>query len=81
VQNLRQDGFRDATTVAAELYRLDRGSTRWDSRTVLIVDEAGMLSTKHLAEVTAEARAAGAKLILAGDDKQLQVAWGIWTVG
>ena len=71
VQNLQQDGFRDATTVAAELYRLDRGSTRWDSRTVLIVDEAGMLSTKHLAEVTAQARAAGAKLILAGDDKQL----------
>ena len=71
VQNLQQDGFRDATTVAAELYRLDRGSTRWDSRTVLIVDEAGMLSTKHLAEVMGEARAAGAKLILAGDDKQL----------
>ena len=71
VQNLQQDGFRDATTVAAELYRLDRGSTRWDSRTVLIVDEAGMLSTKHLAEVTGQARAAGAKLILAGDDKQL----------
>ena len=43
VQNLRQDGFRDATTLAAELYRLDRGSTRWDSRTVLIVNEAGML--------------------------------------
>ena len=71
VQNLRQDGFRDATTLAAELYRLDRGSTRWDSRTVLIVNEAGMLSTKHLAEVTGEVRAAGAKLVLAGDDKQL----------
>ena len=49
VQNLQQDGFGDATTVAAELYRLDSGATRWDSRTVLIVDEAGMLSTKHLA--------------------------------
>jgi Ti-type conjugative transfer relaxase TraA len=71
VQNLKQDGFRDATTVAAELYRLDHGSTRWDSRTVLIVDEASMLSTKHLAEVTGHAQAAGAKLILAGDDKQL----------
>ena len=71
VQNLKPDGFRDATTVAAELYRLDRGSTRWDSRTVLIVDEASMLLTKHLAEVTAQTRAAGAKLILAGDDKQL----------
>ena len=70
VQNLKMDGFRDATTVAAELYHLDRGSSRWDSRTVLIVDEAGMLSTKHLAQVTEQARAAKAKLILAGDDKQ-----------
>ena len=64
MQNLRQDGFRDATTVAAELYRLDHGSTHWDSRTVLIVDEASMLSTKHLAGVTAQTRAAGAELIL-----------------
>ena len=38
---------------------------------MLIVDEAAMLSTKHLAAVTGQARAAGAKLILAGDDKQL----------
>ena len=50
VQNMKRDGFDDATTVAAELYRLDNGSTQWDARTVLIVDEAGMLSTKHLAQ-------------------------------
>ena len=54
VQNLQRDGFRDATTVAAELYRLDRGTARWDRRTVLIVDEAGMLSTKHVARVMEE---------------------------
>ncbi|HTV88818.1 MAG TPA: AAA family ATPase, partial [Stellaceae bacterium] len=71
VQNLQRDGFRDATTIAAELNRLAGGATRWDGRTVLIVDEAGMLATTHLAAVTAQARAAGAKLILAGDDRQL----------
>ena len=71
VQNLGQDGFRNATTIAAELKRLETGATQWDRRTVLIVDEAAMLSTKHLAMVTSEAQAAGAKLILAGDDKQL----------
>ncbi|HTT81058.1 MAG TPA: AAA family ATPase [Stellaceae bacterium] len=71
VQNLQRDGFCEATTVAAELYRLDHGTARWDRRTVLIVDEAGMLSTKHLAQVTEQARNAGAKLILAGDDRQL----------
>jgi Ti-type conjugative transfer relaxase TraA len=71
VQNLRHDGFRNSTTLAAELRRIETGATQWDRRTVLIVDEAGMLSTKHLAAVIEQARAAGAKLILAGDDKQL----------
>ena len=71
VQNLGHDGFRNSTTIAAELRRIENGETQWDARTVLIVDEAGMLSTKHLASVTEQARAAGAKLILAGDDKQL----------
>jgi Ti-type conjugative transfer relaxase TraA len=71
VQDMRQNGFRHATTIASELYRLNSGAAQWDRRTVLILDEAGQLATKHLAEVTGWARAAGAKLILAGDDKQL----------
>jgi Ti-type conjugative transfer relaxase TraA len=71
VQDLGRDGFRHATTIAAELNRLDTGASQWDRHTVLIVDEAAMLSTKHLAAVTGQAHAAGAKLILAGDDKQL----------
>jgi ATP-dependent exoDNAse (exonuclease V) alpha subunit len=71
VQNMERDGFRQATTIAAELKRLETGHSQWNGRTVLIVDEAAMLSTKHLAAVTERARAAGAKLILAGDDRQL----------
>jgi len=71
VQDMRRDGYREASTIASELKRLESGASRWDRHTVLIVDEAGMLSTKHLAAVASHARAAGAKLILAGDDKQL----------
>jgi Ti-type conjugative transfer relaxase TraA len=71
VKNLQRDGFSNAATIASELYRLDTGATQWDGRTVLIVDEAGMLATKHLAALTGHARASGAKLILAGDDRQL----------
>ena len=71
VQNLQRAGFDNATTIAAELKRLETGASQWDGRTVLIVDEAAMLSTKHLALVTGQARTAGAKVILAGDDKQL----------
>jgi Ti-type conjugative transfer relaxase TraA len=71
VQNLRNDGFRHAETVAAMLKRREAGTVHWNGGTVLIVDEAAMLSTRHLAALAGEARAAGAKLILAGDDKQL----------
>jgi len=71
VEDMRRDGFGQAATVSSELFRLERGSTQWDARTVLMVDEAAMLSTKHLAAVTAHAEAAGAKLILVGDDRQL----------
>jgi Ti-type conjugative transfer relaxase TraA len=71
VQDMKQTGFTDASTIAAELVRLEKGSSRWDRNTVLIVDEAAMLSTKQLATVTDRAAEAGAKVILAGDDKQL----------
>jgi hypothetical protein len=45
-------------------YGLPRGS-------VLIVDEAGMVGTRTLALLAEHAEAAGAKLVLVGDDKQL----------
>lgn len=44
---------------------------RFDAKTVLILDEAGMLSTKELSRITGLVRKAGATLILAGDIQQL----------
>jgi conjugative relaxase-like TrwC/TraI family protein len=43
-----------------------------DGRTVLIIDEAGMLDTRTLHRLARAVRKAGATLILVGDDKQLQ---------
>jgi len=70
-QDMRADGFKDASTIASELMRVEKGSSVWDDRTVLMVDEAAMLSTKHLAALMTQARASGAKVILTGDDAQL----------
>ena len=70
-QAMRNDGFAHAETIASELKRLENGRAQWGSKTVLIVDEAAMISTDVLARVTEAAGVAGAKLILAGDDKQL----------
>jgi Ti-type conjugative transfer relaxase TraA len=41
------------------------------ARTVLVVDEAGMVGTRDLERVLTEARGAGAKVVLVGDDRQL----------
>ena len=69
-QNLHHRGFGNATTVAAELSRIETGLTQWDGRTVLMVD--GMaVPAKHLNALIVQARATGAKLIIAGDHNQL----------
>jgi Ti-type conjugative transfer relaxase TraA len=70
-QDLRAGGFADASTVHAELFRLKNGRAQWNARTVIIVDEAAMLDSRVTGELFAEARRAGAKVILAGDDRQL----------
>ncbi len=70
-QDLAQDGFREARTVHAALFALKNGRTEWDKRTVVVVDEAAMLDTRVTGELLAAARQVGAKVILAGDDRQL----------
>lgn len=65
------DGFSRAATIHSELFALKNGRRSWDSRTVVMVDEAAMLDTKLMAELTGAARDAGSKLILVGDDRQL----------
>jgi len=68
---MQEDGFRGASTVHAELFALNNGRSKWDERTVVMVDEAAMIDTKLMAMVTAHAEQAKAKLILVGDGRQL----------
>jgi Ti-type conjugative transfer relaxase TraA len=70
-QDLASDGFRQAGTVHSELFKLKNGRASWDRNTVVVVDEAAMLDTKVTGELLSAAREAGAKLVLAGDDRQL----------
>jgi len=71
-QDLKADGFREAGTVHSALFGIKNGrSPGWDRRTVLVVDEAAMLDSRVTGELLAEARQAGAKVVLAGDDRQL----------
>jgi Ti-type conjugative transfer relaxase TraA len=70
-QDMQENGFAPARTVHSELFSLNNGRTQWDGRTVVMVDEAAMIDTRNMAMLAAHAYAAGAKLILVGDDRQL----------
>lgn len=50
----------------------ERGYDRLTSKDILVVDEAGMVGSRQLSRVVAEADRAGAKVVLVGDPEQLQ---------
>lgn len=70
---MREGGFQANTTntIASELKGIEEGRCAWTKKTVVVVDEAAMVSTENLAKLAAAAQQAGAKLIIAGDDAQL----------
>ena len=70
-QDLGHDGFKRTSTVHAELFRLKNGHAAWGRRTLVVVDEMAMLDAKVTGELLREAKMAGAKLVGAGDDRQL----------
>ena len=51
---------------------LERGDTRLEQRSVVVLDEAGMASTADVAKLLAHARDTGAKVVLSGDRGQLR---------
>lgn len=59
----------DATTVRRLLGDLEHGTL--PSRSVLVVDEAGMVGTRDLARLANAAESSRSKLVLVGDDRQL----------
>jgi len=60
-----------STTIAMLDIDLRRRHEWFDPKTVLVVDEAGMVGTRAIAPLLEEATAAGAKVVLVGDTKQL----------
>ena len=69
--SLEAEGFEEVATCDRLLADLDRGREQLDGRTVLVVDEAGMLGSRKLARLLDHAQQAQAKVVLVGDDRQL----------
>lgn len=59
-------------TLSSWELRWNRGRDQLDSKTVFVLDEAGMVSSRQMALLVEAATKAGAKLVLIGDPEQLQ---------
>jgi conjugative relaxase-like TrwC/TraI family protein len=69
--SLQGEGFEDVATCDRLLADLDRGHETLSDRTVLVVDEAGMVGSRKLTRLLEHAHQAQAKVVLVGDDRQL----------
>src|SRR5215216_4635942 len=69
--SLQGEGFEDVATCDRLLGDLDRGQEQLDARTVLVVDEAGMVGSRKLTRLLEHAERAQTKVVLVGDDRQL----------
>jgi conjugative relaxase-like TrwC/TraI family protein len=71
-QNLARETGIPARTIASLLLSLREGRTKLSAKSVLFLDEAGMVGSREFALLQDAALCAGAKLVSVGDPKQLQ---------
>jgi hypothetical protein len=70
-EDLERDSGIQSRTIARMLLDLQKEQLKLNAQTVLVVDEAGMVGSRDLEKLMAYTEAAGARLRLVGDAKQL----------
>lgn len=70
-EDLQRDSGIKSGTIAMLLSNLKKGKVKLDDKTVLVVDEAGMVGSRDMQKLLAYTRAAGARIRLVGDANQL----------
>lgn len=71
-ENLEGSSGIESRTFASRSYFWDKGEERLTKNDVLVVDEAGMLSSRQMSKLMEVAHEGGAKVVLVGDPQQLQ---------
>lgn len=71
-EGLEESSGIQSRTLASWERSWERDRSHLDSRSVLVIDEAGMVGSRQLSRVLAEADRSGAKVVLVGDPEQLQ---------
>ncbi len=69
---LQESAGIQSQTIASLLRQIDSGESPLHSKSLLVVDEAGMVDSRNLSRLLDAAEAVGAKVALVGDHKQLQ---------
>lgn len=70
-EDLERDSGIKSSTMHSFLSRLDKGNLKLDSKSVVVVDEAGMIGSRQMESILRHVEKAGAKIRLVGDVKQL----------
>jgi Ti-type conjugative transfer relaxase TraA len=71
-QGLQDGAGIQSETIHKTLFDVQSGRLALNSKSVLVVDEAGMVGTRQMAELVEVTERAKAKLVLVGDARQLQ---------
>lgn len=71
-QNLARETGIPSRTIASLLHALDKGKARLSEKTILVLDEAGMVGSKEFSLLQRAVLDAGSKFVAVGDPKQLQ---------
>lgn len=71
-ETLERETGIPSRTIASFLASVEAHPERLSSRSVVVVDEAGMVDSRQLGRVLGQAEAAGAKVVLLGDPAQLK---------
>lgn len=71
-QALEDGSGIESTHLHRLFHELDQRARKLSSPTVVVLDEAGMVGTRHMERLLTEVGRVGAKLVLVGDHRQLQ---------